>query len=181
MPTTAHLTIDDFERLPQEQAENHELVEGELIPVSGNTLYHNAIRDLLFLLIAQIVRELHLGRLVVEQEYDFGGNAHGPDISFFTAAKAASADPGKRVQRFVPDLAIEIASPNDTLASLLRKKERYRNCGTDEVWILAPETCEVLIFSSRGDRILRADAELSTDLLPGFRISVHRLFADANE
>jgi Uma2 family endonuclease len=41
--TTTRLTIDDFERLPIEQAENHELVDGELIPMSGSTLENNWI------------------------------------------------------------------------------------------------------------------------------------------
>ena len=49
--------------------------------------------------------------VIAEQEYDFFGNAHGPDVSFFSKEKRAFLDMYKRVQRFVPDLAIEIASP----------------------------------------------------------------------
>jgi Uma2 family endonuclease len=44
------------------------------------------------------------------------------------------------------------------------------------VWILSPESREVYVYSDHGDRILREDAELSTDLLPGFRIVVRQLF-----
>jgi Uma2 family endonuclease len=179
MATTAHLTIDDFERLPLERAKNHELIDGELIEMPGNTLYHNAITMVLISLLLPIIQERRLGRLVVEQEYGFGGNAHGPDISFFGRAKEAFADPDKRVQRFVPDRAVEIVSANDTFASILRQKERYRTCGTGEVWVVVPETREVLVYSANGDRILRGDAELSTDLLPGLRIAVRQLFEDA--
>ncbi|HYP14876.1 MAG TPA: hypothetical protein VEQ63_13190 [Bryobacteraceae bacterium] len=35
-----------------------------------------------------------------------------------------------RVQPFVPDLAIEIVSPNDEMKALWRKKDRYRACGS---------------------------------------------------
>ncbi len=91
-------------------------------------------------------------------------------------AKQGLLDLSKRVQRFIPDLAIEIASPNDTWTSLVRRKARYRACGTEEVWILSPEDREVLIYSTRGDRILRGDAELSSELLPGFHVPVSRLF-----
>jgi len=45
MATSTLLTIDDFERLPGEVAENHELVEGALVDVSGNTPRHNKLRD----------------------------------------------------------------------------------------------------------------------------------------
>lgn len=174
--TTQHLTIDDFERLPAEVAEGHELVDGKLIDVSGNNLQHNSIKMQLSALLYQSVLSRRLGQVLTEQEYDFDGNAHGPDISFFGPNKQSLADPGKRVQRFVPDLAIEIVSPNDTFTSLLRKKERYRGCGTAEVWIIAPETREVMVYSAGGDRILRQDAELSTELMPGFRLPVKNLF-----
>jgi len=179
--STTKLTIDDFERLPQEQAENHELVNGELIEMSGNTFEHHEIQDFLCGLLRAFVREHRLGKVVSEQEYDFGGDAHGPDISFFGLAKKALVERRKRVQRFVPDLAIEIVSANDTFESLLDRIEKYRRAGTEEAWILAPRTREVFVFSSRGDRILSGDAELNTDLLPGFRISVRRLFEEAAE
>jgi Uma2 family endonuclease len=170
------LSIEDFEQLPAEMAEGHELVDGALIDVSGNTPNHNAIRDLLITLLRPFVRERRLGRVISEQEYDFNGNAHGPDVSFFGLEKRELLQGNKRVQRFVPDLAIEIISANDTFSSLLRKKERYRSCGTSEVWLISPDTCEVLVYSERGDRILRLDAELSTELLPGFRMTVGNLF-----
>ncbi len=71
--------------------------------------------------------------------------------------------------------------PYSISASVCSASSPISRSGTDEVWILGPEPREVLIFSSRGDRILRADAELSTELLPGFRVSVQRLFEDANQ
>lgn len=176
MATSVHLTIDDFERLPEEQAKNRELVDGELVEMSGNTLYHNSIRDHLIELLRPLARERGLGAVVAEQEYDFAGNAHGPDVSFFGPAKQALADPDKRVQRFVPDLAIEIVSANDTFNSIFRKKDRYRSAGTEEVWIVSPASREVFVFSTRGDRIVPEGVELTSELLPGFRISVQALF-----
>ena len=41
MQLVSPLTIDDFERLPDELAYYHELVDGELVDVSGNTPDHN--------------------------------------------------------------------------------------------------------------------------------------------
>jgi Uma2 family endonuclease len=170
------LTIEDFERLPAEMAEGHELVDGELIDVSGNTLQNNSIRDLLIELLRPFVRERGLGTVIGEQEYEFDGNAHGPDVSFFGVEKQPLSDPRRRVQGFVPDLAIEVVSPNDTFQALVGKKERYRRCGTREVWIISPASREVYVYSERGDRILREDAELSTPLIPGFQITVKTLF-----
>ena len=38
MQLVSPLTIDDFEQLPDELVLNHELVDGKLVDVSGNTL-----------------------------------------------------------------------------------------------------------------------------------------------
>ena len=116
--------------------------------------------------------------MISEQEYDFDGNAHGPDVTFVGPEKMPLFQGSKRVQRFVPDLAIEIVSANDTFQSLVRKKDCYRKCGTREVWIVSPDSCEVFVFSEHGDRILGQDAELSTPLIPGFQITVKRLFEE---
>ena len=105
MASATGLTIDDFERLPQALADNHELVDGELIKMSGNTPQHNLFRDFLTSLLRSYVREHQLGRIISEQEFDFGGNAHGPDISFISQAQCSLINMKVRVQRFVPDLA----------------------------------------------------------------------------
>ena len=59
------LTIEDFETLPDALAHNHELVDGELIDV-----------------LVPHVREHKIGKVIAEQEYAFGEDAHGPDITF---------------------------------------------------------------------------------------------------
>src|SRR5713101_1192359 len=139
MAATTGITIEEFERLPDALAKNHELVNGELVDVSGNTPCHNWFRDLLVTLLGPHVVENSLGRIISEQEFDFGGNAHGPDVAFIGAAKLHLFERKRRVQRFVPDLAIEIVSENDTFKGLMGKAARYRQCGTQEVWILSPD------------------------------------------
>src|SRR5271170_6082303 len=137
MPLENPLTIDDFERLPDALAYYHELVDGELVDVSGNTGNHIALRDLLTAMLLFFVREHKLGRVLSEQEYEFDDNAHGPDVTFFGTDKAEQFDGELRVQRFVPNLAIEIVSRNDKFSALMKKAHRYRSCGTREVWIFS--------------------------------------------
>jgi Uma2 family endonuclease len=176
MQLVSRLTIDDFERLPQERAYYHELVDGELVDVSGNTLGHNQLRDLLISMLLFYVKERKLGRVVGEQEYDFGGNAHGPDVSFFVPEKIRLSDDNKRVQRFVPDLAIEIVSQNDTFEKLIGKAHRYRKCGTKEVWIFSIDTREAYVYSEERDAILDENGIFESSLIPGFSIRLGDLF-----
>jgi len=176
MAATTGLTIDDFERLPSEVAENHELVDGELIEVSGNTPRNNGLRDFLLVLLFPIVRERNLGVVVAEQEYDFNGAAHGPDVSFFGPSKRALMNPGKRVQRFVPDLVAEVISDSDTYNAIMRKKERYLDAGVIEVWLISAETREITIYTKDSIRRVIGSGILATDLLPGISIHVEELF-----
>jgi Uma2 family endonuclease len=177
--TTTRLTIEDFERLPDEEARGHELVDGELVDVSGNNPKHNRIRAYLIAQLWPLVTKQKLGCVLDEQEFDFGGNAHGPDISFFGRDKLALVEDKKRVQRFVPDFAVEIVSPNNTFESLVQKKDRYRRCGTAEVWLISPEDRSVYTYSDDRRAILAGNDELSTPLIPGFSITVEDLFNGA--
>src|SRR4051794_32132932 len=175
MATNTLLTIDDFERLPAEVAENHELVEGALIDVSGNTPRHNYLRDRLLAFLLPLTRH-QAGSVIAGQEYDFHGNAHGPDVSFFGAAKQSLLDLDKRVQRFVPDLAIEIASASDTYEGLLIKKDRYLQSGTVEVWLISPRTHQIAIYTHDRVLTLQGQGQITTALLPGLSIDLAELF-----
>jgi len=124
------LTIEEFEQLPDALARNHELVKGELVDVSGNIGNHNGLRDVLVEVLRPYIREHKIGRLVAEQEFEFEEDvAYGPDVSFLGPDKAKRFDGQLRVQRFVPDLAIEIASKNDKFETLHEKALYYRSRG----------------------------------------------------
>jgi Uma2 family endonuclease len=176
MPLASPLTIDDFERLPDALALNHELVDGKLVDVSGNTPIHNRLRDYLISLLCEYVKKEGLGEVISEQEFDFEGDAFGPDISFFAKDKIALVEERRRVQRFVPDLAIEIVSQNDAFARLIKKADRYRKCGAKEAWILDLDSRRALLFSDDREAILDENQQFVSALIPGFSIRIGDLF-----
>ena len=176
MASATGITIEEFEKLPSALAHNHELVDGELIDVSGNTVSHNRLRDHLVRLLSPFVEEPKLGMIISEQEFDFGGNAHGPDIALIGAEKLHLIDRKRRVQRFVPDLAIEIVSENDKCRFLKKKSARYRKSGTKEVWVLDSETRTTFVESEDRQVILKDDQMFESKLIPGFSIRLAELF-----
>jgi Uma2 family endonuclease len=157
MSAVSPLTIEDFGRLPAELA-------------------HQLLRDELITMLLPYVTKHELGRIICGQDYDFGGNALGPDLSFFGREKLRLCEGKLRVQRFVPDLAIEIVSENDTFARLTRKTDLYRKCGTKEAWILDAETRKAFLFSEEGDAILDENGIFQSSLIPGFSIRLGDLF-----
>ena len=175
MATRTLLTVEQFEQLPEEEHYRYELDHGELIEVSCATYEHNEIRGVLEHALRAFLEAHRVGRVIAEQEFDFLGNAHGPDVSVMGPAKGALLELDRRVQRFVPDLAIEVASESDTYEGLLAKKERYLKSGTAEVWLFSLRTRELAIFGARRNLTLRGADAITTDLLPGFSITVDEL------
>ena len=101
-------------------------------------------------------------------------------MSFIGLAKTALLDLDRPVQRFVPDLAIEVASASDTYEGLLAKKERYLQAGTSEVWLFSLRTRELAIYTVGRSVTLRGGDEIATDLVPGFSITVDQLLEVCN-
>jgi Uma2 family endonuclease len=116
------------------------------------------------------VKEHQLGIVISGQAYDFDGNAYGPDVSFFSESKRPLLNMNLRVQRFVPDLAIEIVSANDTFEKLAKKAKRYRQCGTPEVWIFSVGTRQVFLFSEHRRAILDENEDFRPEPISGFAI-----------
>ena len=172
MASVTGLTIDDFEKLPEALALNHELIDGELVEVSGNTLGHNRLRDQLTRLLSTLVEQGKLGEVISEQEFDFQGNAHGPDVCFISAAKLPLLNPRLRVQRCVPDLAIEIVSQNDRFEALIKKAVRYRRCGTEEVWVFSIENRVAFLLNENQRVLLDENQPFRSDMIPGFSIRI---------
>jgi Uma2 family endonuclease len=123
------------------------------------------------------VRQHKLGLIVSEQEFQFDRDAHGPDVSFLSLAKAELFDNKRRVQLFVPDLAIEIASKNDRFESLLAKAYRYRECGTKEVYVFSIATRQVFDCSHHPVTAMGESEFFRPEQIPGFSIRISELLA----
>jgi Uma2 family endonuclease len=170
------VTIEEFEQLPDAVALHHELVNGELVDVSGSVGNHVRLRDYFMWKLYGHVYEHQLGYVLTEQEFSFGGDAHGPDISFIGTDKIRHFDGTLRVQRFVPDVAIEFASQSDPFESLLAKAKKYRSFGVREVWLISGKTREALVYSERPTVMLTELDTFKTELIPGLSIQLKELF-----
>jgi Uma2 family endonuclease len=170
------LTIDDFELLSDEEAYNKELVDGELVAVAGNIGEHNRMRDGIVLMSHSVVERKNRGMVISEQEFDFGGNAHAPDVSFLTAAKVPLYDPKRRVQPFAPDLAIEIESASNSFRYLVGRIEKYLRFGTREGWILSRDTRRAFLFSANREAIFNESHNFEPESIPGLSIPFRDIF-----
>jgi Uma2 family endonuclease len=102
----------------------------------------------------------------------------GIDAALVSAELVAATPPSQKIYDGPPVLAMEILSPNDTHEDIVEMVAIYLQAGT-VVWVVDPDFETVTVHQpGRESETFRPRQELSGDpYLPGFRVSVARLFA----
>lgn len=176
------LTVADLDACPDD-GNRYELIEGELFVSRAPRLPHQLVLQYLQVSLYNYLQTHSVGILVpgagaMFSEYD----AVIPDLVFVRNERW-----NKIVEndRFVgaPDLVIEILSPGkeNRDRDLLVKRQLYSKYGVEEYWIVDTENQLVLIFRLQGQTLeevakLSDEQEITTPLLPGFRLPVRAIF-----
>ena len=107
-----------------------------------------------------------------------------PDAGFIRAERAPREEQGEDdpLDHFMvgpPDLAVEVRSPSERLATVRAKAARWLAAGTSEVWIIdgRREVVHVLRREATPFVLHKDDTLTAPDVLPGFATSVAELFA----
>ena len=98
----------------------------------------------------------------------------------------AEYTPKRRVPRepiagLGPDLAIEVYSKGNTAKEMERKVREYFEAGACRVWIVYPESHSAEDYTSPDEStsISERQSLKGGDLLPGFSLSLRKLFSHA--
>ena len=174
--TKARMTEDDFLRLP-DNGRKYELVDGEPREVP-TTIQHDAIGANVVLLIGPFVRGRGILTIAQAGFRMMNGNIRIPDVAYTRKERLPGGKPPDTFADFAPDLAIEIVSLSEEVSEREQKLSEYLFSGVQQVWYLFPETQQVAVYTSPGDRKLYAPEEEleGGNLLPGFRCKVSELF-----
>jgi Uma2 family endonuclease len=80
----------------------------------------------------------------------------------------------------MPDLAIEIKSPSDTVRLMREKAAYYLATGARQVWLVYPAQRIVEVYNLEADVeiLMVGDTLTGGKLLPGFSLPVVEVFAD---
>ena len=78
----------------------------------------------------------------------------------------------------MPDIAVEIKSPTDTIAEMREKAAYYRQKGSRLVWLIYPEKRLVEVYQENADiEILTLEDSLDGKaVLPNFSLPIQKLF-----
>ena len=168
-----------FDALPYEEGRRWELLEGELIEVPSPTPEH---QDIVYAILnaLKLYLQEHRSQGAAYADVEFALADHvrlRPDVCVLLPEKAGQLDRRRIPIPGAPDLAIEVISPSERSGESYRKVLSYLQHGVAEVWQICPDAAELLIYKAEnGHRTLSADQRVTTDLLPGFAVTLSSLF-----
>jgi Uma2 family endonuclease len=181
MVTTRQITVDEFETMSLDGL--WELVDGELVEVTPAADISSSTSAMIGGLLFNHVVPNRLGRLYNAE----GGfvlfpdrqTVRAPDVAFVAADRAPQGEARRHFPRLVPDLAVEVLSPSDSLREAREKVAMYIEAGVRLVWLVDPLEQTVTVF--RPDAAPETlDAAMTIDggdVLPGFSAPVAAMFA----
>ena len=174
---------DLLSQLPDD-SKDYELIDGALIEMTPPGGEHGQLTINLGYFLRAHCKANNLGIVTAETGYhpaDDRQTLLGPDIAFVSHERAPKPFP-KRFVPVMPDLAVEIKSPSNTLDELREKAQLYLRLGSTLVWIVRPDetSVEACRLTQTGE-IERevfgpADALSGGEVLPGFTLDVRQIF-----
>jgi len=181
MVATKRWTIEELEREGGPEG-RWELIDGELVAVSpsGRGVSKRAAW-ITYLLIDYVVPR-GLGEVYSADSgfVLFPGRdlLRAPDVSFVRTERLPIGRDQSRFLRLAPDLAVEVISPHDQPGEVVSKAVMYLDAGVRLVWVVDPIAKTVAVYvHGQPTRLLESNDELDGgEVLPGFRVSVTRLF-----
>ncbi len=182
MTTTKPLTADDLLRLASEGVRG-ELIRGELHETMSVGGRHGEIAAMLISELVAHVRPRRLGRvagtdagILLERDPD---TVREPDIAFISAERLPLDVTVSVYYDVVPDLVVEIISPNDGQRAAHDRARMWLSYGVGVVWLIDPEARTVAVHrpGSPGVTLSESDTLEGGPALPGFTCSVRNIFS----
>jgi Uma2 family endonuclease len=159
-----------------------ELVDGMLVEKVMAT-HESVIAGLMFGQILNFVRKHKLGKVLPG---DGGlrllpGLVRFPDVSFISGKRIPHGIPRTGFAAIAPNLAVEVISKGNTKGEMQRKLRDYFLAGVEVVWYVYPKTGTAMVYQALGrkKRIGKKGSLDGGDVLPGFKLSLRELFAEA--
>ena len=174
MGTKTLMTAQEFDRLPDDGMK-HELIEGELVVMPPAKFIHTRIQNRLADIIRPIVRERGM-EVYIEAGFRLSADSTvQPDIAVVKGSGLEQEGPDGYLHG-APALAIEVVSESNTARDLDRKVERYLSTGSEEVWVVYPDSRKVRVYYPDGSGVAVGD-RLTSRLFPGWSASIAELFS----
>jgi Uma2 family endonuclease len=163
--------------------EFYEVVNGERIGKTLMSAYAVKVGSVLVRKLGAFADDTALGEVVSEMLFrlplkEDSSRKRRPDVAYVSFARWPADRP--MLERgdawdVIPDLAVKVISPTNLAEEVMQKVQEYLEAGVRLVWVVYPRQRQVYVHEPPTQiRVLAADGTL--DVLPGFQLSLNRLF-----
>lgn len=181
------MTLEEFMALPEEKRNACELIHGELweddATVTTRHPKHAIVSMNLGYLLKKWVIDHDLAGFVggndircrLGKEFD---EVVGIDLVYFPGEEAVKEANERNHMETAPLLAVEIASPIDSLERLETKAKLYLDSGIPQVWLIEPTWKTIRVFQPTSEPVMYNVSQSFEpgDDLPGLKIEVADVF-----
>ncbi len=160
-------------------AKGYELVEGRLIRLSPTGGIHGLLSGRIARVIGNYVDAHHLGAVLgAETGFIIARNPDSvlaPDVAFVVASRQVNIE---GYLPFAPDLAVEVASPDQYKPEMATKAQKWLAAGTQLVWIVWFKTQQVDVWQPNQPMLTLHASDMldGYTVLPGFTLLVSKVF-----
>jgi len=132
--------------------------------------------------IDQFIRSRKIGKIfggtpgfIVSRNPD---TVRAPDVAFISQARLEETGIPEKYFPGVPDLAVEVVSPSDTVYGVDSKAREWLASGCRTVWVVQPRRRTVTVYKSTEDiQVLTSNGSIEGGaVLPGFSCPVEAFF-----
>ena len=179
MVTQTTLTLAEFLHLPEEKPAL-EFAGGEVVPKAMPTKQHGIVQSRLSIAFVPVMRSYPGSICMVEVRCNLGPpqdqRSLVPDFVFLAPGHPDLASEAQHLEH-PPTLAVEVVSPSDRIAAVLRKARFYLACGVPQVWVIEPGERYVIDLRTDGSVHMLIDGDTlgGGPDLPDLRIPVSDL------
>ena len=175
-------TVDEFEKYadaPENRDSLLELIDGEIVEKVPTEQHGMIVILIAHWLLSFILTNQIKGRVLTEVRYrskEDRRNARIPDVSYRAGNNPLTK---KGSVSELPDSAIEVKSPDDSLKDMRAKARYYLANGTKLVWLVEPQRRFVEVYTLDDEQVLvEGDTLDGGSVLPGFQMPVSAIFQD---
>ena len=175
------LTLEEFLKLP-DLDESYELVEGEAIKKMSPKFFHSRLTASFWSELSSWSNDS--GQVAIEWSVVLQRLGKDwvpvPDLLYVSHERLAADWREDAPCPVLPELVIEIVSPDQTFNQLAQKAMDYLSAGIDRVWVVYPPMRSLTVFfADRPPETYRGDRLITDELFPNLAVTSEQFFVKA--
>lgn len=174
------LSAEEYYALPDD-GNRYELIDGVVIMSPSATPRHQLIAGVIYRQLAEHVDCNKLGLVLYETDVRFGRGQderdliYRPEIVFVAADRLGAL--GSRIE-IVPDLVVEVISPDSRHLDSVTKRNDYERVGVREYWLIDPQQKRMTFLRLGEKGYVEAPSTgdaYTSEVVPGFTLDLSRV------